>query len=55
MYEALINFYKYGFIIFKKVPTENNFIINFANSIVVFEGLISVNFSMLNRNQIQMI
>ena len=33
MYEALINFYKYGFIIFKKVPTENNFIINFANSI----------------------
>ena len=33
MYEALINFYKYGFIIFKKVPTENNFITNFANSI----------------------
>ena len=26
MYEALINFYKFGFIIFKKVPTENNFI-----------------------------
>ena len=33
MYEALINFYKYGFIIFKKVPTKNNFIVNFANSI----------------------
>ncbi len=33
MYDALINFYKYGFIIFKKVPTNNNFIVNFANSI----------------------
>jgi gamma-butyrobetaine dioxygenase len=33
MYEALIHFYKYGFVIFKKVPTENNFIVNFANSI----------------------
>ena len=33
MYEALINFYKYGFIIFKKVPTKNNFLVNFANSI----------------------
>tara|TARA_B100000131_G_scaffold203381_1_gene195303 strand:- start:366 stop:1466 length:1101 start_codon:yes stop_codon:yes gene_type:complete len=33
MYEALLNFYKYGFIIFKKVPTENNFLVNFANSI----------------------
>ena len=33
MYEALISFYKYGFIIFKKVPTKNNFIVNFANSI----------------------
>ncbi len=33
MYEALINFYKYGFVIFKKVPTNNNFIVNFANSI----------------------
>ncbi len=33
MYDALINFYKYGFVIFKKVPTKNNFIIKFANSI----------------------
>ncbi len=33
MYEALISFYKYGFVIFKNVPTENNFIVNFANSI----------------------
>ena len=33
MYDALINFYKYGFVIFKNVPTENNFIVNFANSI----------------------
>ena len=33
MYEALTNFYKYGFVIFKDVPTKNNFITNFANSI----------------------
>ncbi len=33
MYNALISFYKYGFVIFKKVPTKNNFIVNFANSI----------------------
>ena len=33
MYEALISFYKFGFVIFKKVPTQNNFIVNFANSI----------------------
>ena len=33
MYKALISFYKFGFIIFKKVPTKNNFLINFANSI----------------------
>ena len=33
MYKALIDFYKYGFVIFKKVPTKNNFIVNFANSI----------------------
>ena len=33
MYDALISFYKYGFVIFKKVPTENNFIVKFANSI----------------------
>ena len=33
MYDALISFYKYGFVIFKNVPTENNYIVNFANSI----------------------
>ena len=33
MYNALINFYQYGFVIFKNVPTKNNFIVNFANSI----------------------
>ncbi len=33
MYKALINFYKYGFVIFNNVPTQNNYIINFANSI----------------------
>ncbi len=33
MYKALINFYQYGFVIFKDVPTKNNFIMNFANSI----------------------
>ena len=33
MYKALINFYQYGFVIFKKVPIKNNFIVNFANSI----------------------
>ena len=33
MYKALINFYPYGFVIFKKVPTKNDFIVNFANSI----------------------
>ena len=33
MYEALQNFYKYGFVIFKNVPIENNFVVNFANSI----------------------
>ena len=33
MYEALVHFYKYGFVIFKKVPTKDNFIVNFANSI----------------------
>ena len=33
MYKALINFYKYGFIIFKNVPTKDNYIVNFANSI----------------------
>ena len=33
MYDALISFYKYGFVIFKKVPTKNNFLVDFANSI----------------------
>ena len=33
MYKDLVNFYQYGFVIFKKVPTKNNFIVNFANSI----------------------
>ena len=33
MLKALVNFYQYGFVIFKKVPTKNNFIVNFANSI----------------------
>ena len=33
MYEALVNFYQFGFVIFKKVPTKNNFLIEFANSI----------------------
>tara|TARA_B100001057_G_scaffold348977_1_gene350380 strand:+ start:1856 stop:2956 length:1101 start_codon:yes stop_codon:yes gene_type:complete len=33
MFDALMCFYQYGFIIFKKVPTENNFLVNFANSI----------------------
>ena len=33
MHEALINFYKYGFVVFKQVPTKDNFIVNFANSI----------------------
>ena len=33
MYNALVSFYKYGFVIFKNVPTKDNFLINFANSI----------------------
>ena len=33
MYEALTHFYRYGFVMFKNVPTKNNFIVNFANSI----------------------
>ena len=33
MYDSLIYFYKFGFVIFKDVPTKNNFITNFANSI----------------------
>ena len=33
MYQALLNFYKFGFVIFKNVPTKDNYIVNFANSI----------------------
>ncbi len=33
MYELLVSFYKYGFVIIKNVPTENNFLVKFANSI----------------------
>ncbi len=33
MYECLLDFYKYGFVIFENVPTQENFIVNFANSI----------------------
>ncbi|WP_440920782.1 TauD/TfdA family dioxygenase [Candidatus Pelagibacter sp.] len=33
MYESLLDFYKYGFVIFDSVPTHDNFIVNFANSI----------------------
>ena len=33
MYESLLDFYKYGFVIFEDVPTQDNFIVNFANSI----------------------
>ncbi len=33
MYQSLSDFYKYGFVIFENVPTQDNFIVNFANSI----------------------
>ena len=33
MFDLLVKFYKYGFIILKNVPTEDNFIVKFANSI----------------------
>ena len=33
MYDLLISFYEYGFVIIKNVPTKDNFIVNFANSI----------------------
>ena len=46
MYEDLISFYKFGFVIFKNVPTENNFIVKFANSIEVYEEQILANFLM---------
>ena len=33
MYDLLQNFYKYGFIIIKNTPTDENFLVKFANSI----------------------
>ena len=33
MFDLLKSFYKYGFVIIKNVPTEDNFIVKFANSI----------------------
>ena len=33
MYNLLKSFYQYGFVIVKNLPTENNFIVDFANSI----------------------
>ena len=33
MYDVLQDFYKYGFVIFKNVPVEESYIVNFANSI----------------------
>jgi len=33
MYDLLQNFYKYGFIIIKKTPAEEDFLVKFANSI----------------------
>ena len=33
MYDLLISFYKYGFVIIKDIPTYDNFIVKFANSI----------------------
>ena len=33
MYDLLVSFYKYGFVVIKDIPTEDNFIVQFANSI----------------------
>ncbi|MDA9687624.1 TauD/TfdA family dioxygenase [Candidatus Pelagibacter sp.] len=33
MYDLLKSFYEYGFVIVKNVPTQNNYIVKFANSI----------------------
>ena len=33
MYDLLISFYNYGFVIIKDIPTHDNFIVKFANSI----------------------
>ena len=33
MHDLLVSFYKYGFVIIKNIPTSNNFVVKFANSI----------------------
>jgi gamma-butyrobetaine dioxygenase len=33
LFDALMSFYQYGFVIFKNVPTEGSFLVDFANSI----------------------
>jgi gamma-butyrobetaine dioxygenase len=33
MHDLLVSFYKYGFVVIKDIPTEDNFIVKFANSI----------------------
>jgi gamma-butyrobetaine dioxygenase len=33
MHDLLVSFYQYGFVIIKNIPTNNNFIVKFANSI----------------------
>ncbi len=33
MFNILMSFYKYGFVIIKKVPTQDNYLVKFANSI----------------------
>ena len=33
MYDMIVAFYKYGFVIIKNIPTKSNFLINFGNSI----------------------
>ena len=33
MHDLLVSFYKYGFVIIRNIPTDNNFIVKFANSI----------------------
>ncbi len=33
MHDLLVSFYEYGFVVIKDIPTEDNFIVKFANSI----------------------
>ncbi len=33
MHDLLVSFYRYGFVVIENVPTKNNFIVNFANSV----------------------